>query len=123
MLELVGLQGRTMRSILIALSLLIASIAGAQTMPQLRIEPFKVKLGDTEIEAEQGTLVVPQNREKTDSGTLELHFVRFKGTGGKGTPVLFLPGGPGGSATGLLRFRGAADIVSAFRSTGDFILL
>ncbi len=112
-----------MRSILIALSLLIASVAEAQTMPAFRIEPYKVTLGGSEVDAERGTLIVPQNREKKDSGTLELHFVRIRGTNPKGTPVMYLPGGPGGSATGLLRFPGAADIVSAFRSTGDFILL
>ncbi len=113
-----------MRSFLVVLSLVIASVAGAESAPPFRIERFTVMLGDAEVEAEQGTLIVPQNREKEDSGTLELYFVRFRATGEtKGTPVTYLPGGPGGSATGLLRFPGAAEIIGAFRTTGDFILL
>ena len=112
-----------MRSMLALLLLFVATFASAQTDPSFRIEPYKVTLGEIEIEAERGTLTVPQNRERRDSGTIELHFVRIRGTKPNGTPVLYLPGGPGGSATGLLRFPGAADIVAAFRSTGDFILL
>ena len=112
-----------MRSLLVVLLLFVATSASAQIDPSLRIEPYKVTLGGSEIDAERGKIIVPQNREKKDSGTLELHFVRIRGTKPNGTPVLYLPGGPGGSATGLLRFPGAADIVSAFRSTGDFILL
>lgn len=113
-----------MRSFLVALSIMIASAAGATTGPVLKIEPFTVTLGDTEVKGEQGTLTVPLNREKNGSGTIDLHFVRFKGTGPrKGPPVIYLPGGPGGAATGLLRFPGAAEILAAFRSTGDLILL
>ena len=65
----------------------------------LSIEPyiFESEKGD-KVKAEMGTFAVPENRNKSNSKTLQLKFVRFKSTNpNPGPPIVYLAGGPGGS--------------------------
>jgi pimeloyl-ACP methyl ester carboxylesterase len=98
--------------------------AGAVT-PALRLEPYAIELpGGGKVDGEQGTLVVPARRARPDGRSFELHVVRIPGTAGDGgVPTLFLAGGPGENATGMLRHPQATAVVAAFRSVGDLVLL
>ena len=113
---------------LLALPLLAlagAAAAAAQLPSPLRLEPTEIELeGAGKVAAEHGTLTVPIDRDGGAAGTLELYVVRVSAAAGStGAPTLYLAGGPGGAATGLLRGPGAADVVKAFRGLGDLVLL
>jgi hypothetical protein len=56
------------------------------------------------VEADQGRLVVPENRRRSGSRTIEIAFVRFKSaTDAAGPPIVYLAGGPGGSGIATAR--------------------
>jgi hypothetical protein len=64
--------------------------------PYIAFSPFSLNGFDG---AESGTLQVPENRVKSFSRNLELAVVRLKcKAANPGVPVVFLSGGPGGSA-------------------------
>lgn len=88
------------------------------------IEPITFKLVDgSELAAERGTFSVPEDRKDPKSRVIEIGFVRFKSTNPKpGNPIVYLAGGPGGSAVGAA--RGARQpIFLALRAVGDVIAL
>ncbi len=105
--------------------LLSGSAATPDAAPTLHLEPYTAELGDgSQLAAERGTLVVPADRGRHDGHTVELYFVRIRGVAGAGaTPSLYLAGGPGENATGLLRTPWAGQVVAAYRRVGDLILL
>jgi pimeloyl-ACP methyl ester carboxylesterase len=112
-------------SLLSCASAMPAATAAAPATPAVRLEAVTIELADgSQLQAEEGTLVVPAHRTSAGGGTLELHFVRIPGAAGAGpTPTLYLPGGPGESATGMLRAPYAPGLLAAFRAYGDFVLL
>jgi carboxypeptidase C (cathepsin A) len=56
------------------------------------------------VDAEFGTLFVPEKRSDPESNLIELAFVRFKSTAkNPGPPIVYLTGGPGGSGIGAAR--------------------
>jgi pimeloyl-ACP methyl ester carboxylesterase len=56
--------------------------------------------GGEEIPAEHGSLTVPANRARAESGTITLRYVRFRSRAATpGSPIVFLAGGPGDAAT------------------------
>ncbi len=63
---------------------------------QLKIKPYTFENDKKEkVDAEFGTLLVPENRSKPDSNLIELAFVRFKSTAkNPGPPIVYLAGGP-----------------------------
>jgi len=65
----------------------------------LKLKPYVFENNKKEkVDAEFGTLFVPENRSKPDSNLIELAFVRFKSTApNPGPPIVYLAGGPGGS--------------------------
>ena len=75
------------------------------------------------MDAEWGTLTVPENRRRSDSNPVELSFVRFPATTpDPGHAVLFLAGGPGES--GIQSARGGHfSIFMALREVSDVIAL
>ncbi len=94
---------------------LVSAAAG-----DLRFEPYPVTAADgRRIEAELGRLAVPVR--PGGAGTVELVFVRFRGTGPAGAPPLvYLPGGPGGS--GIADAEGALlPLVERLRGLGDVV--
>lgn len=116
----------TVLAMLILLKVLPATTltAVASGSGQLRVEPHVFQaLGGRKLDAELGRLVVPENRTKTDSRSIELVFLRFKSTAERpGPPIIYLAGGPGGSGINLA--RGARfPVFDAMREVGDVIAL
>ncbi len=68
----------------------------------LKIKPYTFENDKKEkVDAEFGTLFVPENRSNPESNLIELAFVRFKSTAkNPGPPIVYLAGGPGGSGIG-----------------------
>ena len=68
--------------------------------PLTELELHEIELGGEVIGAEVGRLRVPENRSDPESRTIELAFVRLLSTSEEpGAPLVYLPGGPGNSAT------------------------
>jgi pimeloyl-ACP methyl ester carboxylesterase len=99
------------------------AIASAQPRAgELKIKPYVFENGKGEkVDAELGTLLVPENRNDPQSNLIELAFVRFKSTAkNPAPPIVYLAGGPGGSGTGTAtgsRFP----LFMALREIGDVI--
>ena len=89
---------------------------------QLKIKPYTFQNDKEEkVDAEFGTLLVPENRSKPDSNRIELAFVRFKSTAkNPGPPIVYLAGGPGGS--GIFTAKGSRfPLFMALREIADVI--
>lgn len=86
--------------------------------------PYQLELRSGErIEGQVGTLVVPAHRDRENSATMNLRFVRLPATGERrGAPIIYLAGGPGSSA--IESARGDRwRLFEALRREGDVILL
>lgn len=112
------------RAILLLICLfLVALPAVAQQKPgALKLKPYVFENAKGEkVDAEFGTLFVPEKRTNPDSNLIELAFVRFKSTAtNPGPPIVYLAGGPGGSGIGTAtgsRFP----LFMALREIGDVI--
>jgi pimeloyl-ACP methyl ester carboxylesterase len=74
-----------------------------------------------QVEAEIGRFQVPENRQHASSRLIELSYVKFPSTAKQpGPPIVYLAGGPGGSATGtargprfslFMKLRSVADVI------------
>ena len=81
-----------------------AAAQGADSLATLTIEPGTFQASGQRLDAEFGTLRVPENRSNPASRTLELKFVRLKSTSpNPGSPIVYLAGGPGGTGIGTAR--------------------
>ncbi len=91
----------------------------------LTIEKRTLQISETEsIEAEEGRLLVPENRNKKDSRLIELAFVRIPSTGASpGPPTVYLSGGPGQSVLGSLSRTGAVRRWLELLEVGDMVLI
>jgi len=109
---------------LLVTCLLLASSAEAQQKAgTLKLKPYTFENSQKEkVEAEFGTLFVPENRSNPESNLIELAFVRFKSTAkDPGAPIVYLAGGPGGSGIGaatgsrfplFMALREIADVIA-----------
>ncbi len=103
--------------------LLLAFPAVAQQKAgALKLKPYTFENAKGEkVDAEFGTLLVPEKRSNPESNLIELAFVRFKSTAkNPGPPIVYLAGGPGGSGIGTAtgsRFP----LFMALREIGDVI--
>lgn len=97
-----------------------ASIKGsAQQAPETAIT-FEARSGE-KVAAFEGAFTVPENRADPDSRMLTLKYVRFPATGdAKGSPIVYLAGGPGGSGIGTAK-RQRFPLFMAMRAFGDVI--
>lgn len=89
---------------------------------QLKIKPYTFQNDKQEkVDAEFGTLLVPENRSNQQSNLIELAFVRFKSTAkNPGPPIVYLAGGPGGS--GIFTAKGSRfPLFMALREIADVI--
>ena len=88
----------------------------------LKIKPYTFENDKKEkVDAEFGTLLVPENRSNPESNLIELAFVRFKSTAkNPGPPIVYLAGGPGGS--GIFTAKGSRfPLFMALREIADVI--
>ncbi|MBL8770192.1 MAG: alpha/beta fold hydrolase [Phenylobacterium sp.] len=84
--------------------------------------PFRFKgWRGQEVEAERGFFEVPEDRRDPTSRRIRLSYVRFPSTAARpGPPIVYLAGGPGGTATGT--FAGPRfPIAMALREIADVI--
>lgn len=108
--------------LLICLLLLALPAMAQQKAGTLKLKPYTFENAKQEkVDAEFGTLLVPENRGDANSNLIELAFVRFKSTAkNPGPPIVYLAGGPGGSGIGAAtgsRFP----LFMALREIGDVI--
>lgn len=91
--------------LLITFLVCAATAAAQQKAGSLKLKPYTFENGQKEkVEAEFGTLFVPENRSNPQSNLIELAFVRFKSTAKTpGPPIVYLAGGPGGSGIGTAK--------------------
>ena len=106
------------------LALSIASIITSQTahatVPLSDYEYVGYQ-GQTEA-AQKGSFTVPENRAKPNDKQLELTFVKFPTTSkNPGNPIVYLSGGPGGSATGTAK-RKRFEMFKQLTQVSDVIL-
>lgn len=101
---------------------LAATICAQPKAGTLKIKPYTFENDKKEkVDAEFGTLLVPENRTNPESNLIELAFVRFKSTAkNPGPPIVYLAGGPGGS--GIFTAKGSRfPLFMALREIGDVI--
>ena len=107
------------RRALLAAGLALPSLAFAQ--PQTGPFRFTGWQGQ-ETDAERGFFEVPEDRRDPASRRIRLSYVRFPSTASKpGNPIVYLAGGPGGTATGtatgprfpiFMALREVADVIA-----------
>ena len=112
------------RCVLLLITILISTAAvGAQPKAgALKIKPYTFENAQKQkVDAEFGTLLVPENRSNPQSNLIELAFVRFKSTAkNPGPPIVYLAGGPGGS--GIFTAKGSRfPLFMALREIADVI--
>jgi pimeloyl-ACP methyl ester carboxylesterase len=105
-------------------ALLAASLSvPVHALAQPQAGPFKFKgWRGQETDAERGFFEAPEDRRDPTSRKIRLSYVRFPSTAAKpGPPIVYLAGGPGGTATGtmsgprfpiLLALRENADVIA-----------
>lgn len=109
------------RAVLAAAGLAVPVVALAQS--QTAPGPFRFKgWRGAETDAERGFFEVPEDRRDPTSRKIRLSYVRFASSAAKpGDPIVYLAGGPGGTATGtmtgprfpiLLALREHADVIA-----------
>jgi len=107
------------RAVLAAAGLVVPATAFAQAQPG----PFRFKgWKGQEADAEQGFFEVPEDRRDPGSRRIRLSYVRFASTAARpGHPIVYLAGGPGGTATGtatgprfpiFMALREVADVIA-----------
>jgi len=114
------------RALLAAAGLALPTLAFAQALAPTtappQAGPFKFKgWKGQDTDAERGFFEVPEDRRIPGSRKIRLHYVRFASTAARpGPPIIYLAGGPGGTATRALagpRFP----IMMALRDVADVI--
>lgn len=95
-----------------------------RTGPRLQFEPYSFTNAKGEsVPAEIGRLVVPENHGRPGGRLIRLAFVRFRSTSPHpGPPIVYLAGGPGGSAIALAKGPRHPSFM-AMRAFGDVIAL
>jgi len=108
------------RSVLAAAGLALPGVALAQGQAAPGRFRFKGWRGQ-ETDAERGFFEVPEDRRDPKSRRIRLSYVRFAATTPRpGPPIVYLAGGPGGTATGT--FQGPRfPIALALREVADVI--
>ena len=97
-----------------------SGIADAQPRAGETAIVFESDAGDS-VDAYEGSLSVPENRNVADSREITLKYVRFPATGETpGAPIVYLSGGPGGSGIQTAKYQ-RFPLFMAMREFGDVI--
>jgi len=92
----------------------------AQTIPGEAPIVFEAQSGE-KVDAFEGSLSVPENRQAPDSRSITLKYVRFPATASAhGEPIIYLSGGPGGSGIETAKYE-RFPLFMAMREFGDVI--
>jgi pimeloyl-ACP methyl ester carboxylesterase len=82
------------------LFLSLAAATGDANAPTIHLVPFTFTHDRQLIAAEEGLILLPENRTRPGTRAITVHFIRIRGANGQGRPPIFyLPGGPGGFIT------------------------
>lgn len=108
--------------LLLVVTVCVTPVVAQQKAGNLKIKPYVFENGKGEkVNAEFGTLLVPERRSDLQSNLIELAFVRFKSTSkNPGPPIVYLAGGPGGSGIGTAQ-GSRFPLFMALREIGDVI--
>ena len=115
---------KRMKSLALALALTVCGAAAAAAQ-EISWAPYEFEPGDGQkIAGEVGSLIVPAHRDRAgNSASMTVRFVRLPATSpNHGAPIIYLAGGPGGSALASARGPRWA-LFEALRREGDVILL
>lgn len=115
---------RALTLALLACCLIAAAQRPAKKAGDLSWQPYVLETAEGQkVEAELGTLVVPENRKRPDGRLLDISFVRLKSLSPRpGPPIVYLAGGPGGS--GIEAARGPRyPLFAALRQVADVIAI
>jgi len=107
----------------LATALFIAvPLAARDARPATKVRPYVYESAKHDkVDADLGTFWVPENRNDPESRWIQLAYVRFKSTSKTpGNPVVYLAGGPGGSAVGAAK-GSRFPLFMAMREVGDVI--
>lgn len=103
--------------------LCLVSCAKPTRLSEMSVETkiiFEAKSGET-VEAYEGAIVVPENRQASKSRNITLKYIRFPSTrASRGTPTIYLAGGPGGSGIEAAKYD-RFPLFMAMREFGDVI--
>src|SRR5687768_11030186 len=103
---------------------LLAGSAVAAEVPAIRWEAFALPEGVQSLEAQLGRMTVPLIRSRPDGASAEIAFVRVRSSAKPtGAPIIFLPGGPGGSGISVARQAQSIASFGKLAELGDLILL
>lgn len=123
------LKNKTMLLSVTAISILFTSLSQAniqidKSYPNENAIIFKTMGGKT-TNAFEGYIEVPENRSNPKSRTILVKYVRFPATGNaKGSPIVYLSGGPGGSGINTAKYPNFRfPLFMALREFGDVIAL
>ncbi|HEX7332636.1 MAG TPA: alpha/beta fold hydrolase [Pyrinomonadaceae bacterium] len=111
------------KCVLLLLTFLLCVAPASAQQKALKLKPYTFENEKKEkVDAEFGTLLVPENRSNPESNLIELAFVRFKSTAkNPGPPIVYLAGGPGGTGIGaamgsrfplFMALREIADVIA-----------
>jgi len=106
----------------------VDAVASAEDLTEpgdLYVETRSIRAAaGTEITADFGRLVVPENRARSDSDPIQIAFVRLRGPADRvRAPLIYLAGGPGGSSTWQAEEPDFLDDWVDLLADGDVILL
>lgn len=102
---------------------LLGAAIGLPSYAATQLEPYTFIGPQGEaVEALKGSFKVPENRSNPESRQIELQFIKFPATTDRpGSPIVYLSGGPGGSATWTAK-RARFPLFMRMRQHADVIL-